>query len=93
MNRHTADVLALENKLRRAIELDQFVLHYQPKVSVIDRRITGVEALIRWQDPETGLVPPARFIPILEETGMIFEVGRWAMKRAIDDYKRWITMA
>jgi EAL domain-containing protein (putative c-di-GMP-specific phosphodiesterase class I) len=59
-------------------------------VSVIDRSITGVEALIRWQDPETGLVPPNRFIPILEETGMIFEVGRWAMQQAIRDYKRWV---
>jgi diguanylate cyclase (GGDEF)-like protein len=92
MNAHAADVLALENKLRRAIELEQFVLYYQPKVSVIDRSITGVEALIRWQDPETGLVPPNRFIPILEETGMIFEVGRWAMQQAIRDYKRWVAL-
>jgi diguanylate cyclase (GGDEF)-like protein/PAS domain S-box-containing protein len=91
MNAHAADVLALENKLRRAIELDQFVLHYQPKVSMLDRSVTGVEALLRWQDPDTGLVPPARFIPILEETGMIFEVGRWAMQQAIRDYKSWIT--
>ncbi|MEO7774923.1 MAG: GGDEF domain-containing protein, partial [Steroidobacteraceae bacterium] len=91
MNAHAADVLALENKLRRAIEEEQFVLHYQPKVSVLDRSITGVEALIRWEDPDTGLVPPARFIPILEETGMIFEVGRWAMQQAIRDYKSWIT--
>src|SRR5450759_5453528 len=79
----------MENKLRKAIDLGQFVLHYQPKVDLADSRITGVEALIRWNDPDTGLVPPGRFIPVLEETGMIFEVGRWALRQAIADYLRW----
>ncbi|MGB5080679.1 MAG: EAL domain-containing protein [Burkholderiales bacterium] len=81
--------LALEGKLRQALENDQFVLHYQPKVDTVTRRIEGVEALIRWQDPEAGLVPPMQFIPLLEETGLILEVGAWALQRAALDYRRW----
>jgi diguanylate cyclase (GGDEF)-like protein/PAS domain S-box-containing protein len=79
----------LEYQLRLAIENSEFVLHYQPKVQLSDGRLTGAEALIRWNDPRTGLVPPARFIPILEETGLIYEVGRWALRQVIDDYLRW----
>jgi len=89
MNARVSEALAMENKLRKAIELGQFVLHYQPKVGLADSRITGVEALIRWNDPETGLVPPVRFIPVLEETGMIFEVGRWAMQQAVAQHRAW----
>src|SRR5438552_916744 len=89
MNSRVAETLLLENKLRQAIKLDQFVLHYQPKVDGSSRRISGLEALIRWQDPETGLVPPAKFIPILEETGMILEVGQWAIRKALEDSRRW----
>jgi EAL domain-containing protein (putative c-di-GMP-specific phosphodiesterase class I) len=76
--------------LRQALDREQFVLHYQPKVNVETRQLVGAEALIRWNDPATGLVPPARFIPILEETGLIYEVGRWALHKAIADYLRWI---
>lgn len=65
------------------------MLHYQPKVNLASGRITGAEALIRWNDPRTGLVAPGRFIPILEETGLIYEVGRWALHKAIEDYVRW----
>jgi EAL domain-containing protein (putative c-di-GMP-specific phosphodiesterase class I) len=65
------------------------VLHYQPKVNLESGKLTGVEALIRWNDPQTGLVPPGAFIPILEETGLIHDVGRWALSKAIDDYLRW----
>ncbi|HVC10886.1 MAG TPA: EAL domain-containing protein, partial [Burkholderiales bacterium] len=57
--------------------------------SLASGKLTGAEALIRWNDPRTGLVPPGRFIPILEETGLIYEVGRWALRKAIDDYLRW----
>jgi len=57
----------LENQLRCALDKQEFVLHYQPKVSATTRRLMGAEALIRWKDPRTGLVPPARFIPLLEE--------------------------
>jgi EAL domain-containing protein (putative c-di-GMP-specific phosphodiesterase class I) len=65
------------------------VLHYQPKGSFASGKLTGAEALIRWNDPRTGLVPPGRFIPILEETGLIYDVGRWALRKAIEDYLRW----
>jgi diguanylate cyclase (GGDEF)-like protein len=77
--------LSLENQLRQALEQDQFVLHYQPKISLMTGQIMGAEALIRWNDPHTGLVPPGRFIPVLEETGLIYEVGRWALRKAVDD--------
>jgi PAS domain S-box-containing protein/diguanylate cyclase (GGDEF)-like protein len=89
MTARVAEMVALESKLRNAIELDQFVLHYQPKFDMGTGKLTGVEALIRWNDPDTGLVAPARFIPILEETGMIFEVGRWALRQAVRDQQRW----
>jgi diguanylate cyclase (GGDEF)-like protein len=79
----------IENRLRQALENEEFVLHYQPKVNLKSGKLTGVEALIRWNDPKSGLVPPARFIPILEETRLIHEVGRWALAKAIEDYQRW----
>ncbi len=81
--------LTLENQLRRALDNEEFVLHYQPKVNLASGKITSAEALIRWNDPRTGLVPPGQFIPILEETGLIYDVGRWALKKAIEDYLRW----
>jgi EAL domain-containing protein (putative c-di-GMP-specific phosphodiesterase class I) len=79
----------LESQLRDAIDNEEFVLHYQPKVNLISGKLTGAEALIRWNDPRRGLVPPAQFIPILEETGLIFEVGRWALHKAVKEYLRW----
>jgi diguanylate cyclase (GGDEF)-like protein len=89
MNARVAEALAIENKLRRAIERREFVLHYQPKVALASSRITGLEALIRWQDPDQGLIAPGRFIPVLEETGMIVEVGRWAVEQAFVDLRAW----
>jgi EAL domain-containing protein (putative c-di-GMP-specific phosphodiesterase class I) len=74
--------------LRQAIEREEFVLHYQPKINLADGRISGLEALIRWNS-DAGLIPPAKFIPVLEETGLILEVGQWAIRRAIQDYFRW----
>jgi EAL domain-containing protein (putative c-di-GMP-specific phosphodiesterase class I) len=93
MTEAVASKLMLENRLRQALENDEFVLHYQPKVHIATGKLTGVEALIRWNDPRTGLVPPCQFIPILEETGLIHEVGRWALRKAIADYLRWRTRA
>ena len=84
-----AGKVSLEIQLRRALDNSEFVLHYQPKVHLGSGKITGAEALIRWNHPEQGLVPPGKFIPLLEETGLIHEVGRWAMRQAIEDYLRW----
>jgi diguanylate cyclase (GGDEF)-like protein len=81
--------VGIENRLRRALEREEFVLHYQPKVNIVSGKVTGAEALIRWNDPVSGLTPPGRFIPILEETGLIHDVGRWALRKAMEDYQRW----
>jgi diguanylate cyclase (GGDEF)-like protein len=89
MTASVAGMLTLENQLRQALDKREFVLHYQPKMNLESGKLTGAEALIRWNDPRTGLVPPGRFIPILEETGLINEVGRWALRQAIEDYLRW----
>ena len=89
MTATVADKLTLENQLRQALDNEEFVLHYQPKVNLVSGKLTSAEALIRWNDPRTGLVPPDRFIPILEETGLIHDVGRWALRQAIEDYLRW----
>src|SRR5437667_2032308 len=91
MNSRVAETLLLENKLRQAIKKDQFVLHYQPNADGKSGHVSGLEALHRWQDPDTGLIPPAKFIPILEETGMILEVGQWAIRKALEDSRRWRT--
>jgi diguanylate cyclase (GGDEF)-like protein/PAS domain S-box-containing protein len=88
MTETVASKLALENQLRQALDKGEFVLHYQPQVSLANGKLTGAEALIRWNDPRTGLVPPVQFIPVLEETGLIYEVGRWALRKAIEDHLR-----
>lgn len=89
MNASASEALAMESRLRRAIEREEFVLYYQPRIRFTDRTICGVEALIRWQDPEHGLVPPMRFVPLLEETGLIGSVGLWALRRALNDLRGW----
>src|ERR1700722_4783734 len=89
MTEALAGKLTLENQLHQALEREQFVLYYQPKVNLVSGLITGAEALIRWNVPRVGLIPPAQFIPILEETGLIHEVGRWALCKAIEDNLRW----
>ena len=91
MTSRVGEALLLQNKLRRALDEEQFVLYYQPKVDADNHKIIGLEALIRWQDPETGLVPPMKFIPILEETGLILDVGKWALGKAMDDSHDWHT--
>ena len=89
VNQLVAGRLTLENQLRQALDKGEFVLHYQPKMNLASGLVTGAEALIRWNDPRTGLVPPSRFIPILEETGLMHEVNRWALRKAIEDHLRW----
>ncbi len=78
--------LQIERELRRAVETPQFELHYQPIVSMLDKSIAGYEALMRWNDPGKGQVSPGNFIPLAEETGMIVEMGRWALARALSDH-------
>lgn len=89
MNVQVGNRLAMENLLRQALGNNEFVLYYQPKASLLTGRITGAEALIRWNDPHGRLVLPGEFIPILEDTGMIADVGQWAMRTALSDYLRW----
>jgi diguanylate cyclase (GGDEF)-like protein len=89
MNARAGERLSLETDLRRALERDQFVLEYQPLLDVRTSTVAGVESLIRWRHPERGLVPPAGFIPILEETGLITQVGAWVLRTACQQLSRW----
>lgn len=90
MNASVSTLLTIENKLRKAIERNEFLLHFQPKVDILSGRICGMEALIRWQDPESGLVPPMAFIPVLEDTGMILDVGLWVIKTVCSHHRQWL---
>ena len=90
MNVRAAEFLILETKLRRALEDGEFIAYYQPKVDLVTGRMYGVEALIRWRDPADGLVAPGGFASMLEETGMILEVGRWMIEEAGRQYLQWL---
>ena len=90
MNDAEPGKLTLEKQLREAVEREEFVLHYQPKVSfAAGGKIVGAEALVRWNDPLAGLALPGRFMPLLEETGLIHEVGRWVLRAAVAQHLRW----
>lgn len=82
LNQRAMERINLENGLQQALERQEFVVHYQPKVSTKNMRIVGMEALLRWQHPTLGLVPPMRFIPVAEETGQIIPLGFWVLKTA-----------
>ena len=83
--------LDLERDLHHALERDELVLHYQPVMDIASGRVTGFEALIRWNHPAWGLVSPLTFIPVAEETGLIIDIGAWALGEACRQMQRWRT--
>jgi len=89
MNTRALEVLGMENSLRRALERNEYLLYYQPKVGIANGEITGLEALIRWRHPERGLVSPGEFMPVLEETGFIVQVGQWVLNAVCRQIKEW----
>jgi diguanylate cyclase (GGDEF)-like protein len=89
MNSEAPELFALENSLRHALERQEFILYYQPKININTGQIIGLEALIRWEHPELGLVSPATFIPLAEETGLIVEIGTWVMQTACAQTVEW----
>lgn len=92
----TADIHAeaherftIEHDLHRAVKNDELILHYQPQVLLTTGEIFGVEALVRWMHPENGLIPPNKFIPVAEETGLIMAMSEWVLRKAVSDYCKW----
>jgi diguanylate cyclase (GGDEF)-like protein/PAS domain S-box-containing protein len=89
MNHAAVERLEMEAGLRSAIEHDELFLHYQPQIDMRNGRVVAMEALVRWNHPEKGLIPPLKFIPIAEETGQIEEIGRWVLEQALNQVTRW----
>ncbi|MBH0330178.1 hypothetical protein ABH14_10300 [Brevibacillus brevis] len=89
MEAKSLERILMENEMRKAIEQEQFQIYYQPKIDIATSAMTGMEALVRWVHPELGIIPPNRFIPIAEETGMILALGEWILKQACKQNKNW----
>jgi diguanylate cyclase (GGDEF)-like protein len=89
LNKVSRERLAIESQLRRAIERDELVLHYQPKVHMRSGRVVAAEALLRWNHPQLGLLMPDRFVPLAEESGFIVEIGEWVIERACAQMAQW----
>ncbi len=89
LNIKASQLILMEKGLHRAITNEEFILHYQPYWDITTKKMVGMEALVRWQSPNDGLVPPGKFIPILEDTGMIIEVGEWILREAMRQVKEW----
>lgn len=92
MNRKIARRIKIESQLRHALERDELSLHYQPQIELATGKIVGMEVLLRWTNEELGSVPPADFIPVAEDTGMIVAIGEWALKTACHQFKIWSTL-
>lgn len=90
MHAHSARGLQLVNGLRNALARNEFSLHYQPQISIQDGHVVGAEALLRWQHPEWGMISPAEFIPIAEDSGQIVQIGEWVLRTAVQQLKVWL---
>ncbi len=89
LNDHALEMLTITNRLRFALEHEEFILHYQPRINLASGKVSGVEALIRWNDPQKGMISPGVFIPLAEKRGMIGAIGEWVLKEACRQIKEW----
>lgn len=89
LNAQALEMLTITNRLRFALEHEEFVLHYQPRIDLLSGKVSGVEALIRWNDPQNGMISPGVFIPLAEKKGLIGAIGEWVLKEACRQIKEW----
>ncbi len=89
LNDHALEMLTITNRLRFALEHEEFILHYQPRINLASGKVSGVEALIRWNDPQKGMISPGVFIPLAEKRGMIGAIGEWVLKEACRQINEW----